>query len=141
MTRNDVIIVASVSCIYGLGTAEAYSGLSVRLEKGQSYSRDKLLHDLVEIQYERNDVDFHRGTFRARGDTVEIFPAYEEERALRISFYGDEIERIQGDRSAAGQDLRRHRQGRGLPRQPLRHEPRPAPLTRSTGSATSCCTG
>ena len=95
MTRNDVIIVASVSCIYGLGTAEAYSGLSVRLEKGQGYSRDKLLHDLVDIQYERNDVDFHRGTFRARGDTVEIFPAYEEERALRVSFFGDEIERIQ----------------------------------------------
>ncbi|MGI5863488.1 MAG: excinuclease ABC subunit UvrB [Myxococcales bacterium] len=95
MTRDDVIIVASVSCIYGLGTAEAYHGLVVRAHVGQVYPREKLLRDLVDIQYERNDLDFHRGTFRARGDTVEIFPAYEEERAIRISFFGDEIERIQ----------------------------------------------
>ena len=95
MTRNDVIIVASVSCIYGLGTAEAYHELVVRAHVGQAYPREKLLRDLVDIQYERNDLDFHRGTFRARGDTVEIFPAYEEERAIRISFFGDEIERIQ----------------------------------------------
>jgi excinuclease ABC subunit B len=95
MTRDDVIIVASVSCIYGLGTAEAYHELVVRAHVGQTYVRDRLLRDLVDIQYERNDLDFHRGTFRARGDTVEIFPAYEEERAIRISFFGDEIERIQ----------------------------------------------
>jgi excinuclease ABC subunit B len=95
MTRHDVIIVASVSCIYGLGTSEAYADLVVRLEKGQTYSRERLLRDLVEIQYERNDTDFHRGTFRARGDTVEIFPAYEEERAVRVSLFGDEIERLQ----------------------------------------------
>jgi excinuclease ABC subunit B len=95
MTRNDVIIVASVSCIYGLGTAEAYHELVVRAHVGQLYPRDQLLRALVDIQYERNDVDFHRGTFRARGDTVEIFPAYEEERAIRVSYFGDEIERIQ----------------------------------------------
>ncbi len=95
MTRNDVIIVASVSCIYGLGTAEAYHELVVRAHVGQAYSRDKLLRDLVDILYERNDIDFHRGTFRAKGDTVEIFPAYEEERSIRITFFGDEIERIQ----------------------------------------------
>jgi excinuclease ABC subunit B len=95
MTRDDVIIVASVSCIYGLGTAEAYHELVVRAHVGQTYPRDRLLRDLVDIQYERNDLDFHRGTFRARGDTVEIFPAYEEERAIRISYFGDEIERIQ----------------------------------------------
>ncbi|MGC4114324.1 MAG: excinuclease ABC subunit UvrB [Myxococcales bacterium] len=95
MTRNDVIIVASVSCIYGLGTAEAYHELVVRANVGQTYPREKLLRDLVDIQYERNDLDFHRGTFRARGDVVEIFPAYEEERSIRITWFGDEIEQIQ----------------------------------------------
>src|SRR5882672_3300165 len=77
LTRNDVLIVASVSCIYGLGTAEAYYELKVSLEAGREYPRHKLLRDLVEIQYERNDTDFSRGTFRVKGDTVEIFPAYE----------------------------------------------------------------
>ncbi len=95
MTRDDVVIVASVSCIYGLGTAEAYHELVVRAHVGQTYPRERLLRDLVDIQYERNDLDFHRGTFRARGDTVEIFPAYEEERAIRVSYFGDEIERLQ----------------------------------------------
>ncbi len=95
VTRNDVLIVASVSCIYGLGTAEAYHELVVKAHVGQTYPRDRLLRDLVDIQYERNDVDFHRGTFRARGDIVEIFPAYEEERSIRVSYFGDEIEEIQ----------------------------------------------
>jgi excinuclease ABC subunit B len=94
LTRNDVIIVASVSCIYGLGTAEAYYDLKVSMEVGQVYARDKLLRDLIDIQYERNDLDFHRGTFRAKGDTVEIFPPYEEDRALRVEFFGDTIETI-----------------------------------------------
>jgi excinuclease ABC subunit B len=92
LTRNDVIIVASVSCIYGLGTAEAYYELKVSMETGQEYSRDRLLRDLIDIQYERNDTDFHRGTFRAKGDTVEIFPPYEEDRAIRVEFFGDTIE-------------------------------------------------
>jgi excinuclease ABC subunit B len=94
LTRNDVLIVASVSCIYGLGTAEAYYELKVALERGQEYPRHKLLRDLVEIQYERNDHDFSRGTFRVKGDTVEIFPAYEEERAIRVEMFGDTVESI-----------------------------------------------
>jgi excinuclease ABC subunit B len=95
LTRHDVLIVASVSCIYGLGTAEAYLQMVVRVQVGQVYSRDKLLRDLVEIQYERNDYDFHRATFRARGETIEIFPAYEEERAIRITYFGDTVEKMQ----------------------------------------------
>jgi len=94
LSRRDVLIVASVSCIYGLGSPEAYFGLLVRLHEGMTIERNVLLRQLIEIQYQRNDIDFHRGTFRARGDTVEIFPAYEAERALRISFFGDEIEAI-----------------------------------------------
>jgi len=94
LTRNDVLIVASVSCIYGLGTAEAYYELKVSLEAGREYPRHKLLRDLVEIQYERNDTDFSRGTFRVKGDTVEIFPAYEEERAIRVELFGDTVESI-----------------------------------------------
>ncbi|HKL26539.1 MAG TPA: excinuclease ABC subunit UvrB [Desulfuromonadales bacterium] len=94
LTRRDVLIVASVSCIYGLGSPEAYHGMLIRLERGMELDRNQFLRRLVEIQYSRNDVDFHRGTFRVRGDSVEIFPAYEEDRALRIEFFGDEIETI-----------------------------------------------
>jgi excinuclease ABC subunit B len=94
LTRNDVLIVASVSCIYGLGTAEAYYELKVALQTGEEYPRHKLLRDLVEIQYERNDHDFSRGTFRVKGDTIEIFPAYEEERAIRVELFGDMVESI-----------------------------------------------
>ena len=94
LTRNDVLIVASVSCIYGLGTAEAYYELKVALQTGEEYPRHELLRDLVEIQYERNDHDFSRGTFRVKGDTVEIFPAYEEERAIRVQLFGDTVESI-----------------------------------------------
>ncbi|WP_163996898.1 excinuclease ABC subunit UvrB [Pyxidicoccus caerfyrddinensis] len=93
-TRDDVIIVASVSCIYGLGAARSYVDLAVRAGVGEEMGRDTFMRRLVEAQYERNDLDFHRGTFRARGDTVEVFPAYEEERAVRISFFGDEVEKI-----------------------------------------------
>ncbi len=94
LSRRDVLIVASVSCIYGLGSPEAYYGMLVNLQVGMELDRNKFLHNLVEIQYERNDIDFHRGTFRVRGDSVEIFPAYEEKRALRIEFFGDEIDAI-----------------------------------------------
>jgi len=94
LTRRDVLIVASVSCIYGLGSPEAYHGLLIRLERGMELERNQLLRRLVDIQYSRNDIDFHRGSFRVRGDTVEIFPAYEEDRALRIEFFGDEVETI-----------------------------------------------
>ena len=94
LTRNDVLIVASVSCIYGLGTAEAYYELKVGLEVGKEYPRHQMLRDLVEIQYERNDHDFSRGTFRVKGDTIEIFPAYEEERAIRVELFGDTVEAL-----------------------------------------------
>jgi excinuclease ABC subunit B len=94
LTRRDVIIVASVSCIYGIGSPEAYSSLHIFFRQGEDYGRDILLRKLVEIQYERNDTDFHRGTFRVRGDVVEVFPAYDNDKALRIEFFGDEIENI-----------------------------------------------
>jgi excinuclease ABC subunit B len=94
LTRNDVLIVASVSCIYGLGTAEAYYGLLQQVERGQEFLRDRFIRSLIDIQYERNDTDFHRGTFRVRGDTIEVFPPYEEERAIRIEFFGDVVESI-----------------------------------------------
>jgi len=92
LTRRDTIIVASVSCIYGLGSPDAYLGMIVQLEVGKEFPRDELLKRLIEIQYERNDIDFHRGTFRVRGDIVEIFPPYEDEQALRVEFFGDTIE-------------------------------------------------
>ncbi len=94
LSRRDVIIVASVSCIYGIGSRDAYVEMMIRLEKGQSLRRDELLRRLVEIQYDRNDVDFHRGTFRVRGDVIEVFPVSEEETAIRIEMWGDEVERI-----------------------------------------------
>ena len=94
LSREDVIIVASVSCIYGIGSAETYEGLLIEIVKGEEMRRDNLLRRLVDIQYERNDVDFHRGTFRVRGDVVEIFPAYEESTAIRVEFFGDEVDAI-----------------------------------------------
>jgi excinuclease ABC subunit B len=94
LSRHDVIIVASVSCIYGIGSAESYAGLLIPIQTGIELRRDDLLRRLVDIQYERNDIDFHRGTFRVRGDVVEVFPAYEQDRAIRIEFFGDEVEGI-----------------------------------------------
>ncbi len=94
LERNDVLIVASVSCIYGLGEPEVYFEQVVFLEERQRIDRDRVLRKLVDIQYQRNDYDFHRGTFRVRGDTVEIFPAYEENRAVRVEFFGDEVEAL-----------------------------------------------
>jgi len=93
LTRRDVIVVASVSCIYGLGTPQEYVDRSVRLRVGDEFERDKLLRRLVDIQYTRNDLAFARGTFRVRGDTIEVFPAYEE-LAVRIEMFGDEVERL-----------------------------------------------
>jgi len=94
LTRKDVIVVASVSCIYGLGSPDEYLAMKVGLEEGSSFSRETLLKQLVEIQYQRNDMDFHRGTFRVRGDRVEIFPSYEEDSAVRVDFFDENIERI-----------------------------------------------
>lgn len=93
LSRKDVIIVASVSCIYGIGSVEDYNGLSINVVSGERRVRDKFLRQLTDIQYQRNDVDFHRSTFRVRGDVVDVFPA-SEEFAYRIEFFGDEIERI-----------------------------------------------
>jgi excinuclease ABC subunit B len=92
--RRDVVVVASVSCIYGIGEPETYHGMHVPLEAGQSLDRDALIRSLVAIQYERNDYDFRRGTFRVRGDVVEVFPAAAEAQALRVEFWGDSVERL-----------------------------------------------
>jgi excinuclease ABC subunit B len=92
LTRRDVVIVASVSCIYGLGSPEYYSKLVIPLEIGQRVSMEEVIGRLVDVQYERNDMDFHRGVFRVRGDVLELIPAYARERALRVEFFGDEIE-------------------------------------------------
>ncbi|HSU70363.1 MAG TPA: excinuclease ABC subunit UvrB [Micrococcaceae bacterium] len=105
LTRRDVVVVATVSCIYGLGTPEEYVAGMVTLRQGGQMNRDDLLRKFVSMQYTRNDIDFHRGTFRVRGDTVEIIPMYEEQ-ALRIEFFGDEIEKIYTLHPLTGQVLR-----------------------------------
>ena len=92
--RRDVIIVASVSCIYGLGNPVDYQNMVISLRPGMNKDRDEVIHKLIEIQYDRNDMDFHRGTFRVRGDVIEIIPAYESDTAVRIEFFGDEVDRI-----------------------------------------------
>src|SRR6187399_1377558 len=104
--RRDVIIVASVSCIYGLGSPEAYYGMLLPLERGQRITREDILRKLVEIQYERNDVEFGRGTFRVRGDIVEVVPSYEE-HALRIGLFGDEVDELAWFDPLTGKVLRR----------------------------------
>lgn len=103
--RKDVIIVSSVSCIYGLGSPEAYEGMMIHLVANTEMKRDHLLRELVRIQYQRNNVDFSRGTVRVRGDIVEIFPPYEEERAVRVEFFGDFIERLSWIDPLTGQVL------------------------------------
>ena len=105
MERRDVIIVSSVSCIYGLGSPEEYSGLQISLRQGQEFNRDELIRRLVEIQYERNDVDFKRATFRVRGDIVEVIPSYSSDRAYRIDFFGDEIETIKEIELVSGKTI------------------------------------
>jgi excinuclease ABC subunit B len=105
--RRDVIIVASVSCIYGLGSPDAYYGLVLPLEKGQRIDRDSILRKLVEIQYERNDHEFARGNFRVRGDIIEVYPSYEE-FALRIGLFGDEVDELTSFDPITGKALRRH---------------------------------
>ena len=105
--RRDVIIVASVSCIYGLGSPEAYYGMMLPLERGQRIDREQILRKLVEIQYERNDHDFGRGVFRVRGDIVEVYPSYEE-IALRIELFGDEVDELIAFDPLTGKTIRRH---------------------------------
>ena len=105
--RRDVIIVASVSCIYGLGSPEAYYGMLLPLERGQRITREDILRKLVEIQYERNDTEFGRGTFRVRGDIIEVIPSYEEQ-GLRIELFGDEVDALTTFDPLTGKSLRRH---------------------------------
>src|SRR5687768_9616649 len=105
LTRRDVVVVASVSCIYGLGTPQEYVDRMARLRVGQSVDRDELLRQFVGMQYTRNDLAFTRGTFRVRGDTVEIIPVYEEQ-AIRIEFFGDEIDRLYTLHPLTGEILR-----------------------------------
>ena len=111
LTRRDVIVVASVSCIYGIGSKEAYEGMVMHLHAGQEVSQTGLIKKLVELQYRRNDIDFHRGTFRVRGDIIDLFPAHHEDAAWRIAFFGDEIESISefdpltGEKSARLNDV------------------------------------
>jgi excinuclease ABC subunit B len=109
LTRRDAVVVASVSCIYGLGSPETYQGMIVLVEDQKEVSRDDVLARLVEIQYQRNDYDFHRGTFRVRGDVLEIFPAYEENRAIRVEFFGDLVESIAEIDPLRGKILRKLR--------------------------------
>lgn len=92
--RRDVIIVSSVSCIYGLGSPEAYEGMMIHIISGKEMKRDFLLRELVRIQYSRNDIDFHRGSFRVRGDVVDIFPPYEEDKVIRVEFFGDFVDKL-----------------------------------------------
>src|SRR5437016_10444468 len=105
--RRDVIIVASVSCIYGLGSPEAYYGMMLPVDRGQKISREDVLRKLVEIQYERNDHDFTRGTFRVRGDIIEVYPSYEE-TGLRIELFGDDVDVLATFDPVTGKTLRRH---------------------------------
>ncbi|TMA51779.1 MAG: excinuclease ABC subunit B, partial [Deltaproteobacteria bacterium] len=94
LERNDVIVVASVSCIYGLGSPTSYFDMLVFLDRGAAVERDVMLRKLVDMQYQRSDYDFHRGTFRVRGDVVEVFPAYEEAKAIRVELFGDTVENL-----------------------------------------------
>jgi excinuclease ABC subunit B len=110
LDRRDVIIVASVSCIYGLGSPSNYSEMAVHVTRGEELDRDDLLRNLTQMQYARNHLEFRRGTFRARGDVVEVFPAYEEDRVIRIEFFGDEVEAITMVNPLLGEVLEEHEQ-------------------------------
>ena len=127
LERNDVIIVASVSCIYGLGSPEAYHGMLLYLEEGMKISREAILSKLVEIQYERNNIDFHRGTFRVRGDVIEVFPAHEDSRAVRIELFGDEVDALSEVDPLRGKVLERLEK---VPIYPGSHYVTPADLMR-----------
>jgi excinuclease ABC subunit B len=107
LSRRDVIVVASVSCIYGIGSPETYKQMMVALNEGESIERDEILRGLVAMQYERNDLDFHRGTFRVRGDVIEVFPAYETETAVRIELFGDYIDQLSVIDPLRGRQLRK----------------------------------
>ena len=115
LSRRDIIVVASVSCIFGLGAPEDYLGMRIDIECDMELGRDALLFNLVAMQYERNDIDFHRGVFRVRGDRVEIFPAYEEDKAIRIDFFGDQVEAISEIDALRGKVTKRLKQAAIFP--------------------------
>ena len=115
LSRRDIIVVASVSCIFGLGAPEDYLGMRIDIECDMELGRDALLFNLVAMQYERNDIDFHRGVFRVRGDRVEIFPAYEEDKAIRIDFFGDQVEAISEIDALRGKVTKRRKQAAIFP--------------------------
>ena len=120
LSREDSIIVASVSCIYGIGNPEAWGKVSVTIERGKQYRRNTLLRHLVDIQYDRNDIELRRGVFRVRGDTLQIFPAYAE-TAYTIDFWGDEVERIVEIDPLTGEVLLEHARLGDLPRHAVYH--------------------
>jgi excinuclease ABC subunit B len=124
MERSDTIIVASVSCIYGIGAVETYTEMVVKLRAGGRVDRSDLLKRLVELQYRRNDANFYRGAFRVRGDVVEIFPSHLEDRAWRLSLFGDELEKVWEIDPPDQRKDRRAGRNHYLSQQPLRH---PAP--------------
>src|SRR5207244_6861104 len=105
--RDDIIMGASVSCISGVGSPEVYRGMLLYVDEGADIRREAILKKLVEIQYQRNDTDFHRGTFRVRGDVVEIFPASSEDQSLRIELFGDQVDAIHEIDPLTGKSLRR----------------------------------
>ena len=107
LERDDVIIVASVSCIYGIGSVETYRSMTIKLEENQKIGRNEIVQKLIALQYTRNDTDFHRGTFRVRGDLIEVFPSHYEDRAWKISLFGDELEAINEFDPLTGKKLKR----------------------------------
>jgi len=146
LSRNDVLVVASVSCIYGLGSPARYFDMLVLLERGAETERDAMLRKLVDMQYERNDYDFHRGTFRVRGDVVGDLPGLRETKAIRVELFGDTVEALCEIDPLRGKVMRPARAGRGLSREPLRRDRRgdEAAVTsmprRAPGALTSCAT-
>ena len=106
LERDDVLIVASVSCIYGLGSVEAYSKMTLTLQKNYDYNREQIIKSLVALQYKRNDQNFYRGTFRARGEYLEAFPSHLEDRAWRLSLFGDKLEKIEEFDPLTGDQVR-----------------------------------
>ena len=120
LERGDVVIVASVSCIYGIGSVETYGNMIVRLEQGGRIERDTLARALVELQYRRNDAAFQRGTFRLRGETVDVFPSHLEDRAWRITLFGDEVESVREFDPLTGEITGRPQRDQHLRQQPLR---------------------
>ena len=139
--RDDVLIVASVSCIYGLGSPEAYYGMLIYVETGDRMERKDLLDKLIQCQYERNDIDFYRGRFRLRGENIDVFPAYEEERAIRIVLDDDVVSDIYAIDPLTGKTVEKLTQVHHIPGDPLRDARRRGWRRPSSPSRKSLSTG